>query len=384
MIAGKSVCVPACAYPRRSPTKIERLLQVAYGVTGLLATCGRRRTLITGEQLAYRNGRIDYFSENLASHWRDFSKITRPFFVLPGGEPAKTIAAITGCDPDPLPRLQISKIHCTVVVIANWGGVPAVIHYAVCDDSISELNRMAEGLRLASADEWIAPLCSRLLEHRQISNGAALLAQTRISAVPYQFSWRRIDAANDVWSSYPHRGTDAAMPFLDERLQSVREAFSEFRDMLAPLSDALSEWCETMKLQAGLVHGDFWLGNVLFRDERVVCFIDWEWAHRNGIPETDILNMLLRSPSLDRDFSFAEVLRQFWMDDLTDLELTSRLRRFSAQTNFDSRDLKFLGMSIWFDILWQRAKRGMVESRAWMEDMIPRTATVALKWLGTL
>lgn len=383
LIAGKSVYVPAHAYPRRSPTKIERLLQVTHGISGLLATSGCRRTLVTGEQLAYRNGRIDYFSENLVANWRSFGKVTRPFFVLSGGEPAQTIAAITGCDPDPLPQLQISKIHCTVVVMANRGGVPVVIHYAVCDNSISELERTAEGLRLASADEWIAPLCARLLEHRRISNGAALLAQTRIPASPYEFNWRRIDAANDLWLSYPHAGTNSAKPFLDERLQLVCDGFSEFRDMLAPLSEALSEWCESRDLRAGLVHGDFWLGNVLFQDQKIVSIIDWEWAHREGIPLMDILNMLLRSPALDRDSSFAEVLRQFWTDELTDTELTSRLQSLSVRANFGSRDLKFLGLAIWFDILWQRAIRGVVESKAWMEDMIPRTAKVALEWLNT-
>lgn len=382
LIAGKPVHVPRRAYPSRSPSRLARLLQVGNGALGLLKSVGRRSTFITGKRLAYRDGEVEYLTGNPFKRRRSLRSATQPFFVVEGGDPAGSIAAVLGCDSDPAPRLYITRFQCTVVVMCNRDGSPAVMHYAACDDSVAELERTAEGLRIAEADPRIRPLSARLLAHRKLQNGAAILAQTRIPADPYQFSWRRVDIANELWSSIQQMKDDGEEVRMESRLDLVCGYFSEFRDLLAPAAEALNTWCTTMKIRAGLVHGDFWLGNVLFKDEAVAGIIDWEWARRDGIPLADTLHMLLRSPAMQLDTSFAGLLRRLWTDGIDNAELTRRLAILCSQSGMDNNDLKFLGLTLWFDILWQRAFRGLVESKHWLVDMIPGTAPAIMTWLG--
>lgn len=351
------------------------------GLKELLFSVGRESTLVTGRKLAYREGEIEYFTGDLFKRWLSFPGATRPFFVVPGGDPARSIALIIGCDHEPAPRLYISRYQCTVVIMANRDGVPAVVHHAGCVDSVAELGRMARGLEIASADAQLRPYVARLLAHQALPNGAAMLAQTRISADPHIFSWRRIDAATDLWSSFKFANNEGERVRLDARLDFVCESFAEYRDLLAPVADALRKWCESAKFPAGLSHGDFWLGNVLFKGDSVAGIIDWEWARRDGIPLSDTVHMLLRSPSMELDTSFALCLRELWADKIADSELSSRLAKVCAQSGMGREDLKFLGLVLWFDILWERAVRGVVESAVWLNDMVPQSTPIIMKWL---
>ena len=381
LIAGKQIRVSKLAYPSGSPSRFARFLQVERGARGLLFSFGRERTLVTGKRLAYREGEIEYFTGDLFNRWQSFPSATRPFFVVPGGDPAGSIAAIIGCDHEPAPRLYISRFQCTVVIMANRGACPAVMHYAGCADSVAELGRTASGLEIASADAHLRPYVAHLLEHKALPNGAAILAQTRISADPHEFSWRRIDAATDLWSSFKFANNEGERVRLDARLDFVCDSFAGYRDLLAPAADALRKWCESAQFPARLSHGDFWLGNVLFKGDSVAGIIDWEWARRDGIPLSDTVHMLLRSPSMERDTSFALCLRELWADEIADSELNNRLARLCAQSGIGRDDLKFLGLVLWFDILWERAFRGVVESAVWLNDMVPQSTPVIMKWL---
>ena len=356
-------------------------MQVGNGLAGLIRAVGKDGTLVSGTNLAYRDGEINYYAGSPFRSWRSLGNAARPFFVLGNSEPVDSIMEILGCDRDPAPRISISRHQCTVVVMANRNGIPAVMHYASCDDSIAELRRTADGLRMASADPWIKAFCARLLDDRALPNGAAMLAQTRIPADPYVFSWNLIDTANEFWSGYARTDGNRVLDAMKERLELACGCFSQYYDMLAPVANALMEWCDTTQVGAGFVHGDFWLGNVLFKDDRVAAIIDWEWARRDGIPAADLLHMLLRSPSMAQDTSFAETLRRFWKDELDETELSRRLKQLTLKSGFGFEDLKFIGLVLWFDILWQRALRGVVESQMWLEDMIPQTAPVALQWI---
>jgi aminoglycoside phosphotransferase (APT) family kinase protein len=65
---------------------------------------------------------------------------------------------------------------------------------------------------------------------------------------------------------------------IDESLQEGR-----IRDTLA------AAWPLTSRNQPALLHGDYWPGNILCRDGRVLAIIDWEDASR-GDPLADVAN----------------------------------------------------------------------------------------------
>lgn len=381
LIAGGEISVPRAAYHRTSPTSWGRLAQVGKGALGLLATAGRPGTLISGKTLAYRGGEIEYFAEEKLSHWRSYKKLTQPFFFVPGGAPANMIAQMTGCDPLPAPRLFISKRHCNVVAIANWGGGPAIVHYGGCEDAIAEIDRQARGQEIAATYPELRHLLARILAYRKLADGQVVLAQSRISADPSRFSWRRIDAITDLWLARKSV-TQAGVPVpMHERLNRVCEFFSLYRELLLPARDVLEDWYETVRIPGELAHGDFWLGNILFKGNSVAGIIDWEWARNDGIRLVDVLHMLIFSPAMENDISFPLTLRRLWADEISDTELSGRLTSIFDHYGMSRDDVKFLGLVLWFDILWQRAVRGSVFSGEWLDDMIPQTVPVIRRWL---
>jgi len=70
-----------------------------------------------------------------------------------------------------------------------------------------------------------------------------------------------------------------------------------------------------------LLHGDFWPGNVLWRDGRLVAVIDWEDA-RLGDPLADLANSrleLLWASGIDAMYSFTDRYRSMTALDFTNL-----------------------------------------------------------------
>jgi hypothetical protein len=354
-------------------------LQVANGWLGWVSTVGSQRILLSGKELAYRSGQLDYFAGDVFSHWKSLSSLTRPFFVVRGADPRGSIASMTGCDPAPNPRIILSR--CLCVIMANWHGQPAVIHYAACNNGIAELARQERGLRLAAADDEITPLVARVLDHRQGGDGTSILTQTRISADPYRFSWRRIDIANEFWLSRRmtrRRGWDS---LLAPQLHQVCDALPGFSEQLRPVADQLIAWSASAELPCALSHGDFWLGNVVFRGHQLAGIIDWEWAQPEGLPLADALLMLIGSHSMEFDIPFGEYFCQLWNGEFTESAIAERVTSLCKCAGIDREDLKFVGLVLWFDLLWQKVMGGEPSAR-WLADMITRTAPALKNWLG--
>ena len=383
LLSGKHIRVPKHAYPGLSPSRVARLLQVGNGARDLVLSVGRQGTLVSGERLEYLAGDIEYFTGPILRNGWSLLGARRPFFVVSGTDPAGSIADVTGCDPTPAPRLRLST-HCVVVIMANWCGAPAVLHYAACDNAIDELERQANGLGIASSDQQIQHLVPRLLAHENLENGAAVLVQSRIPAGPYEFSWRRIDAATDLWLSRKPGREYGGGAWVSQRLAQLCAFLPHYQESLISVTDALLEWCETKRIPGDITHGDFWLGNVLFSGDNVTGIIDWEWAQRDGFVLVDALHMLLMSAAEANGGSVAHYLRQFFADEISDTALQERIVKLRIQSGMDKDDLKFIALLLWSGILWQKAIRSRVPSSLWLEDMIPRIIPAVTKWLTRL
>lgn len=381
LLSGKHIRVPKHAYPGLSPSRLARLLQVGNGALDLVLSVGRQGTLVSGERLEYLAGDIEYFTGPILRNGWSLLGARRPFFVVSGTAPSQSIAVITGCDPIPAPRLRLST-HCVVVIMANWRGAPAVLHYAACDNAIDELERQANGLGIASSDEQIRHLVPRLLAHESLEDGAVVLVQSRIPAGPYEFSWRRIDAAMELWLSRKTGSEYGSRAWVGQRLVQLCAFLPHFQDSLIPVTNALLDWCEAARIPGDLTHGDFWLGNVLFNGDSVSGIIDWEWAQKDGFVLVDALHMLLMSVATANGGGIVHYLRQLWADEIGDAALQERIVKLRIQSGMDKDDLKFIALLLWLGILWQKAMRGRMLSEQWSEDMIPRTMPAIEKWLS--
>jgi hypothetical protein len=382
LVAGKHIRVPKRAYPNSSPSRIARLLQVGNGTCDLLLSVGRQRTLVSGEHLEYLDGDLEYFTGHCFRRWWRSLSVKRPFFVVSGSDPAESIAAITGCDARPSPRRCLSNNRCVVVIMANWSGTPAVLHYGGCEKSIAELGRQANGLAIASSNPQLHHLLPRLLADNALPNDAAVIVQTRVRAEPYKFSWRRIDAATELWLSRKQANENRERAWMDQRPVRVCEFLPGHRDLLIRAADALMEWRETTRIPGELTHGDFWLGNVLFDGDDVSGVIDWEWAQMDGLRVVDGLHMLLMSSAVANGASLAHYLCQLWADEIDDVALQQRIAKLCSQSGIGRGDLKFVALLLWFDMLWQRAVRGGRPAVLWSEKMITRTMPAIMKWLS--
>jgi hypothetical protein len=337
---------------------------------------------VSGINLAYLDGDIEYFTRNILKRWWSFSSVKQPFFIVPGSDPASLIAAITGCDPKPAPQLSISHYKCPVVVCANWGGEAALLKYAQCGVAIAELERQANGLAMAASDPQISHLLPRALDHSTLASGAAIFAQTRLQAEPYEFSWRRVDAAAELWRSRKPTCENAGDKWLAQRLDQVSEFFSSFRDLLLPLMDALLEWRESARIAGGITHGDFCLRNILFKRDAVSGIIDWDGAQRDGFLQVDGLYLLLSSYGAAHNLDNPHYLRQIWAGEIEEADLSDRISRLRSQSGMDKDDLKFIALLLWFSLLWQHAMRGRMPSESRLEDLIPTTVPEIMKWLA--
>jgi hypothetical protein len=382
LIAGKRISVSKRAYPSSSPSRLARLLQVGNGACDLIRSIGKRRTLVSGSQLEYLSGDIEYVTGHCFRRWWRNLSVKRPFFVVTGNDPSESIAAITGCDAGSNPRLCLSAHGCVVVVMANWKDIPAVFHYGGCEQSSAELHRQANGLAIASSDPQLCHLVPRLLFHKTLMSGASVIAQTRIPAESYKFSWRRVDAAIDLWLSRKAASENAGTTWMHQQQALVFKFLPGFRDSLVQISEALMEWYGAARIPGGLTHGDFWLGNVLFRGNEVSGIIDWEWIQRDGLAILDCLHMLLISCATLNEVSLTHYLNQIWTDEISEVELRDRISRLCIRSGIDREDLKFVALLFWFGMLSQRAIRGGGPAFVWSEKMITRTMPAILKWLG--
>ena len=142
---------------------------------------------------------------------------------------------------------------------------------------------------------------------------------------------------------------------LGERPEKVDEAFEEGR-----IRDVLEEvWPLSQQNRSVLLHGDFWPGNILWRDGQIVGVIDWEDAAL-GDPLADIANSrleLLWAFGIDAmrkfthhyqslaDIDFANLpywelyaalrrisqIAEWGLDEITEKTMRERLRWFIAQ-----------------------------------------------------
>jgi len=268
------------------------------------------------------------------------------------------------------------------VVSANWEGEAALLKYAQCSVAIAELERQANGLEMAASDPQISHLLPRILKHSTLTSGAAIFVQTRLPSEPYEFSWRRVDAAAELLRSRKPDRENAGDEWLAQRLDQIGEFFFRFRGLLLPAMDALLAWRESARIAGGIAHGDFCLRNILFNREAVTGIIDWDGAQRDGFLQVDGLYLLLSSHGAAHNLDNPHYLRQIWADEIGDTALSDRIARLRSESGMDKDDLKFIALLLWFSLLWQHAMRSRMPPESRLEDLIPTTVPIIMKWLA--
>ena len=379
LLAGVDVRVPSRAFPVFNPSRMHRALQMANSALNLSYSIASDRTIVSGSSLAYLTGELEYFSDRVIPRGIRYLAAKRPFFVVPG-TPELSLQHEIGCDAVPKPRIHFSS-QCVVIIAANYQGIPAVFRVGGCDESRSEVLRQCAGLRLAQSVACFQKLAPRSLSQVRTNSGLDLSIETAVPGVNAAFTWKRIDATLELCLTTGATNVLARALLADDVAQ-VCESFPEHRDSLLEIADALLEWHSDSHFSGYMVHGDLWLGNVLFLGNDVTGVVDWEWARRDGFRFVDALHLLFMSYSVSRNARIAETLRAFWTNTLQDLELNLRLLTVSRHFGFRHHDLKFAALVLWFNYLRERVVRGRMPSPSWSEDMLPRSIPIIKAWLS--
>jgi hypothetical protein len=378
LLAGRGVRVPARAFPF-TPSRLARVLQLVNSAVHLVYSVAPGRTIVSGASLAYLKGELEYFSDDVFGRGVRLLAAKRPFFLV-AGAPEDALRHEIGCDPVPKPGLRFGA-QCVVVVCAGYQGTPSIFRVGGCEEARGEVLRQAMGLTLANSAPYFQSLVPQLLFQFTSPNGLEVSIETAVPGRAAPFSWKHIDVVLErCLASQP---TNAfAKPSLAEDLALLSESFPARRDSLSTIADALLDWHAASRWPAHFVHGDLWLGNVLFSGDSVTGIVDWEWAHADGFLFADALQLLFMSHSVYRGVCIAETLRDVWTDTIEDQELNRRLEIIRSRFGFDSRDLKFAVLALWFNYLWERVVRGRMPGPSWTEEMLPRTIPTVKAWLG--
>lgn len=378
LLAGKAVRVPARAFPVFNPSRLARGLQLVNSALHLVSALAPGHTIVHGRSLAYLNGNLDYFSDHVARRGLRLLASKRPFFII-AGSPEQSLRDELSCDLVPKPGLHFGA-QCVVLVFAGYRGTPAVFRVGSCDEARAEVLRQARGLNLATAVPSFQGLVPRLLLEFPSPTGLQVSVETAVPGRAAPFAWRRIDAVLEL-CLFSKSTSGLAKPSLAQDVAQVFEAFPAYRDSLARVADALLDWYHDAQWPGHTIHGDLWLGNVLFSGDAVTGIVDWEWAHQDGFLFVDSLQLLFMSYSVFQGISIAETLRSVWTDAIEDPELNDRLKTVCRRFGFGSRDLKFAALVLWFNYLRERVIRGRMPGLSWTEDMLPQTLPGINAWL---
>ena len=379
LLARVDARVPLRAFPVFNPSRRHRALQMANSALNLSHSIASKRTIVSGSLLAYLTGELEYFSDRVTSRGIRYLVAKQPFFVVPG-DPQASLKHEIDCDMAPKPRIHFSS-QCAVIVAANYKGIPAIFRVGGCDESRSEVLRQSAGVNLAQSVACFQNLAPRPLLQGLTPSGFELSIETAVPGVNAPFSWKRIDAILELCLT---TGTTNVLPkaLLADDVALVCESFPDYRDSLLAIADPLLEWHADSRFSGYIVHGDLWLGNVLFSGDDIAGVIDWEWARRDGLRFVDALHLLFMSFSTSRNIGIAEILRNLWTNTLQDLEMNLRLVTLSRHFGFRDHDLRFAALVLWFNYLRERVVRGRMPSHSWSEDMLPRSIPVIKAWLS--
>ena len=122
-------------------------------------------------------------------------------------------------------------------------------------------------------------------------------------------------------------------------------------------------------------HGDFWLGNTLYRGGNLVAVIDWDGWAPEGAPGTDLLHFFAdRNRRKDRSSYGAQIVRRFWRAP----EIRTQLDTHLAACDFpsDNRTVDALGIAWWLGAVTNAVERNpqLADNIGWMQRNVHKPA----------
>jgi aminoglycoside phosphotransferase (APT) family kinase protein len=158
--------------------------------------------------------------------------------------------------------------------------------------------------------------------------------------------------------------------------------------LLRPALQSLQHWAGRRDLAAVLVHGDYWLGNVLFNNsQQVTGIIDWERCRKTGCPGLDAIHLVMASYSVWRAQPLPAVLEQIWTQRWESRFLVDQIAGVQKLFGLSGQDLPHLAVLLWLSYIRSTVMSTGEPLREWLWQNVEHPAqslNVCLNRMATL
>lgn len=369
--------------------------------SGLVALArGGAPLLLQGEGLAADRGRLRFRSREARAELLRSLLAGAPCLALAcEGSAAEALARLCrrmGLDEsDELEALRTTNE--AFVAFGTRAGRAAVAHLATTPSAARALADHERALAELAEDGSGAELGALVAQalHAQLSEGEALLVQTRLPGSTPECGalgarelerllelglepLARLHARGERWPAGPDaRRVEADFPLL-------LAAYAPWADALRPAIAALARWEGRSALPCVRVHGDCWIGNLLFDSlgtaaPRLTGIVDWDRSRSRGMAGLDALQLGVTSIAEWRGVALGEALAGVWDASRRQALLARHLARIERTLGLDARALEMIAIALWLGMLLDRVREEGAADEDWAARMIEEPARALRK-----
>lgn len=127
-----------------------------------------------------------------------------------------------------------------------------------------------------------------------------------------------------------------------------------YRSDLSIVLRVVEQWNRS-GLGSVIVHGDYWLNNILGSPNRVSCILDWDRARRDGSPAFDALHLGFMSYAMWADKYVSELLVSIWTGRWEYPWLGQYTKRIAEMFTMSLSDLQGTAALLWLSYFYHEA-----------------------------
>ncbi|MDB5593894.1 MAG: putative phosphotransferase [Hyphomicrobiales bacterium] len=158
----------------------------------------------------------------------------------------------------------------------------------------------------------------------------------------------------------------------------------ELAALMSRTAIALERWRATHATGSVLVHGDYWLGNVLFDGALgpVTGIVDWERCVEHGCPGLDALHLGVLSYAMWRKIPAAVLIADILSGEQGHEFCSSYAAATAQRFGLDSNDLRHVAALVWLSYVSAGLRDSHGFSNEWVAENVRHLEPTLSAWLS--
>jgi hypothetical protein len=342
----------------------QRLLSVWFFVSVLMRA--GNKLLLHGKHISNCSGEVNVITGNLRAVVVDLMLRREVFLVTPWTKSPALIDQIINDFElrNDKPISLFLSINSLLVLSAWRGDEQVVLHVSSTPQGRLAIQKHYTGLHLAqillSQNKIVVP---KLLQKRTV-HGCDVLMQTRLSGKTITFSELTETELDYILSEATKASLKISSALMagpktpcevlsSEQYNRVVALYPQYADVFGPALEELREWGRLFDKPGVLVHGDYWLANVVC-DKDSLCIngvIDWEYGQENGLPGYDALHFAIMTFAFGRSQPAADFIGQILTENVDDPQLTRNITQIQEGFGLTRSDVQHIALVMYFRLI---------------------------------